>query len=656
MSHLSPPDELHPAPPGSTLSDTRAEQRLAAFARLADRVGCELDAELRVCGVIGALEASGGHPAAHLIGLTLWEAGGVADPDSDPTWHDVLHHLRNRRPFRDLPYVTRGVAGTQLHRVISGEPVLDSQGAFAGFRCVIRDGRPEADARQRAAALRDLLAETIEAMSDSVSIYGPDGRMVMRNRRHAEMGNYPAGTNPIGMSFEEVLRMNIARGYYPGIAGQEEAFIQERLAQQRQHGSATTFRNAFGRTMLAREYLLPEGYVLSLRTDVTEKVSQREELRLLNRALEATNQGILIVDANAPDLPVVYTNPAFSAITLYPPDEVLGKNCRFLQGEKTDQHAIGALREAIAERRPFLGEIVNHRRDGTVFINRLAVAPIAGDDGRVTHFVGVLSDMTEQRQMEAKLAHAAKLDAIGQLTTGIAHDFNNLLTVVSGNLDLTADRIGGQDHKADEFLHAAAAAAERGSELTRRLLAASRRHAAAVESVDLNEMLRDMAPMLARTLGGKVRTTLDLDGDACKVLVDRGQMESAILNLAINARDAISQRGTLRLATANVDVAAGMVPDLAPGAYVMVVVADTGSGMDAAVLARVLEPFFTTKTEGQGTGLGLSIVHGLLRQSGGQMTIESRKGRGTTVRLYLPCPAAQTKAGCPCCPATALAA
>ncbi|WP_426959320.1 response regulator [Muricoccus radiodurans] len=249
--------------------------------------------------------------------------------------------------------------------------------------------------------------------------------------------------------------------------------------------------------------------------------------------------------------------------------------------------------------------------------------------------VAIERDVTEARKMEARLRQADKMQALGTMAGGVAHDFNNLLTAILGSLQLAGRRVG--DNPAlIRLLRNATLAAERGSALTRRLLSFSRQHELAPRTVEVNGLIRGMGDLLARTLGGTVEVRRELAPQPWPAQVDPDQLELALLNLCINARDAMPGGGAITLGTRNATVAEGEVAELPAGDYLAVSVADQGTGMSPEVLARVFEPFFTTKEVGKGTGLGLSMVYGLTRQSGGSITIESTPGEGTRVTLYLP--------------------
>jgi signal transduction histidine kinase/ActR/RegA family two-component response regulator len=244
-------------------------------------------------------------------------------------------------------------------------------------------------------------------------------------------------------------------------------------------------------------------------------------------------------------------------------------------------------------------------------------------------------EITERERAQAELMHAQKIEAIGQLTSGIAHDFNNLLTAILGSLTIARRR--AQDEKTAKALDTALRAGRRGAKLVRDLLAFSRRQRLDLQSIQVNEVLAGTEELLERTLGSMVRVEMSQEKALWRAMTDPGQLELAVLNLAINARDAMPLGGRLVIETRNISAAAvDKSLDLAPGDYVLVAVADTGIGMSPEVLARACEPFFTTKEPGKGSGLGLAQVYGVARQSGGCMRLRSAVGKGTRVELYLP--------------------
>jgi len=259
--------------------------------------------------------------------------------------------------------------------------------------------------------------------------------------------------------------------------------------------------------------------------------------------------------------------------------------------------------------------------------------PIRDVGGSISHLAVIERDVTEQRTLEARLRQSDKMQALGTLAGGIAHDFNNLLTAILGSLELAAPKVADQP-RVQRLIENARGAAERGASLTKRLLSFSRAHDLQARAVDVNALIVGMSDLFGRSLGGLVTVRTDLEGGLPAVQVDPEQLELAVLNLCINARDAMPEGGTITVATRRLDIIAD--PEIADGAYLGLSVTDEGTGIPEEILRRVCEPFFTTKAVGQGTGLGLAMVFGLAQQSKGRLAIDSEVGRGTRVELALP--------------------
>lgn len=540
-------------------------------------------------------------------------------------------------------------------------------------------------------------------------------------------------------------------------------------------------------------------------------------------AVEKTRMPMIVTDPRQPDNPIVFANGAFIELTGYDLDELVGRNCRFLQGPATSKATVARIRAAIEQRRDINIEILNYRKDGSSFWNELYISPVLSEDGELVYFFASQLDVTRRRiaegalgpaiderraaeaalqesearfraitetmpqfvwsttpegyhdyfndrwyrftgmpredgqgwnwkdflhpddvertvalwqrcletgedyeieyrfkevatgnyqwflaratplrdpsgrivrwfgtctdideaaaaretlargrvelerlvaarteelsaanerlraeieereRAEAALRQAQKMEAVGQLTGGVAHDFNNLLTVIMGNIETAKRHLaagpGGFPEGARRAIDSAMRGAERAATLTQRLLAFSRRQPLSPKPADVNRLVAGMSDLLRRALGETISLETVLAGGLWRVEVDPNQLEAAMLNLAVNARDAMPDGGQLTIETANARLDeryASAHAEVTPGQYVVVCVTDTGTGMSQEVLARVFEPFFTTKEVGQGTGLGLSQVYGFVKQSGGHVKIYSEPGEGTTVKVYLP--------------------
>ncbi len=364
----------------------------------------------------------------------------------------------------------------------------------------------------------------------------------------------------------------------------------------------------------------------------------RESERSFRLLVEAvTEYAIYMLD---PAGHVVKWNPGAERLKGYTETEIVGQHLSLFYTEE-DQRA-GVPAEVIANATvtgKYEGEGWRVRKDGTRFWAHVAMHAIRDPLGKLLGFAKVTRDMTAQRAAEERLRQAQKMEAIGQLTGGVAHDFNNLLTVIGGNLETLQRRLAArQDEPLQRLATSAARAASRAAILTHQLLAFSRRQPLEPTLVQVNSLISGMSEMLRRTLPESVSIETVLAGGVWPTFVDANQLENSLLNLAVNARDAMPHGGRLTIEAANVylDEAYAAAADLEPGQYVGVFVSDTGVGMAADVVANAFDPFFTTKEVGQGTGLGLSQVYGFVKQSGGHVRIYSEIGSGTTVKIYLP--------------------
>jgi len=372
------------------------------------------------------------------------------------------------------------------------------------------------------------------------------------------------------------------------------------------------------------------GIIHDLTTRNAAERAIREGAAQLKAVVETAVDGVILIDAKGR---VLMFNPACERMFGYSAAEVIGQNVKMLMPSPYhEEHHRTAERKIIGIGR----EVMGRRKDATTFPMDLSVGEAKQADGPV--FVGIIHDVTERKRTAEQLIQAQKMETVGQLAGGIAHDFNNLLTVIIGNADELRDRLGARPDLKN-LADTITTAGVRGAELTQRLLAFSRRQALRPTSFDCNALIDSMQRLLTRTLREDVEFKTMLDGTLWRAFADPAQLESAILNLTLNAQDAMPKGGRVTVSTSNLPLhesEQAANPEVKPGNYVVISVTDDGSGMPPDVLKRVFEPFFTTKEVGKGTGLGLSMVYGFCKQSGGSCTIYSDVGLGTTVRLYLP--------------------
>src|SRR5437764_10245453 len=383
------------------------------------------------------------------------------------------------------------------------------------------------------------------------------------------------------------------------------------------------------------------GRLATRRPDETELADGEQKFRLLVQGV--TDYAIYMID---PQGYITNWNLGGERIKGYTAEEVVGQHfSKFYTAEDRAAGIPARALEIAAKEGRYEGEGWRVRKDGTRFWAGVVIDRILDADGRLVGFAKITRDMTEKRRAEealeqarAALAQAQKMEAVGQLTGGVAHDFNNLLTVITNSLDLLETRLR-PDPQTKRIIDSAQRAAERGARLTEQLLAFSRRQPLRPEINNINALIEGFEAVLRRACPEPIELEMALDRRPLAANIDSAQFETALLNLIVNARDAMPKGGSVRISTGRKKLGAAeakAMSELPPGDYVTVGVADTGEGMAPAVVSRVFEPFFTTKDVGKGSGLGLSQVYGFVTQSGGHVGIESKPGAGTTVTFYLP--------------------
>ncbi len=375
--------------------------------------------------------------------------------------------------------------------------------------------------------------------------------------------------------------------------------------------------------------------VVIITEDITERKHAEEELRKLSLAVEQSPVLVVITD---PEGTIEYVNPKFSEVTGYSIEEVRGKNPRILKSGHTPAEQYTELWAAIKAGKTWKGEFQNRRKDGTLFWERAHISSIRDVSGAITHFIAMKEDITEQKALEVQFRQSQKMESVGRLAGGVAHDFNNLLAVILGYGELLRSDIP-EDSPMQEYLGQIMEAGDRAKALTRQLLAFSRKQVLEMKRVDVNDVVHGLEKMLRRLLGEDIAVWVHLVPRACCVKADPAQLEQVLMNLCVNARDAMPGGGALTIETDFVeldDEYAAAHPNIKPGMYVMCSVSDTGYGMDMETQRQIFEPFFTTKGVGKGTGLGLATVYGIVKQHGGEVWVYSEPGHGSTFRMYLP--------------------
>ena len=389
-------------------------------------------------------------------------------------------------------------------------------------------------------------------------------------------------------------------------------------------------------TVLSRDANGKAVRVIGTHKDYTQQRRDEEQLRLEGGALEAAANAILITDATGV---TIWTNAAFTTVTGYMAGEAIGKR----PGEllKSGTHDVAFYKRmwaTILSGAVWADEIVNRRKDGTLYTEEMTITPLKNQSGVTTHFVAVKQDISQRKLLEAQYRQSHKMESVGRLAGGIAHDFNNMLSVILGRAELALRQVDERQPLRVHLLEIEQAA-KRSANLTRQLLAFARKEVVTPQPLDVNASIGEALKMLRRLIGENIRLDWNPAPASWHIMMDPSQLDQILANLCVNARDAIKTTGTLTIATDNIVVDASYAvktPEAGPGEYVRLTVRDSGCGMTPEVKSHLFEPFFTTKAVGEGTGLGLSTVYGAVQQNHGFISVETELGRGATFELYFP--------------------
>lgn len=528
----------------------------------------------------------------------------------------------------------------------------------------------------------DLLLAGLDLLDQAIAVFDATPKLVTWNKAMLRLLDFPETMVRVGTPFEAFVRFNAERGEYG--EGDLDTLVMQRMAAARAfqpHYVERTRPN--GRILAVRGVPIPNLGFVSLWTDVTdqrryEEVIQQQntllEARVSARTRELENANTRLAHANAEIDQIAGALRRSEARLRLIIDSIpaliayVDKNEIYQFANKgyadwfdldkesmvgqTILQVFGA--DIYAQISPHLSRAKQGERVSYEYARKLSnrrmvyarsvVVPELNGDGEVLGFFVLSIDITEQKASQAALVQAQKMEAVGQLTGGLAHDFNNLLSIIIGNLSVLKERTPAHDPSA-EFVNPALHAAQRGAELIKRLLTFSRRQTLEPAAVEVGALVHNMTQLLVRSLPESVRIHTRLPETPLHVFADPHQLENALLNLALNARDAMPEGGeiTVTVSSRHIPDSLSMLVELPVGDYVQIDVADNGSGIEADALAKVFEPFFTTKAFGRGSGLGLSMVYGFVRQSGGNIRVRSNPGAGTTVTFVLP----RTEAPCP---------
>ncbi len=567
-------------------------------------------------------------------------------PGTDPLAVERLRAAVARWEPTRVEMINYRKDGSEFWAEIDVAPVADANGWYTHWIGVLRDTtqRKQAEVRlkERERELRQLAerqAAILDALPAHVALLDRDGRILSVSRSWQEFAaasgiDAPA---PLGHSYFEYcaapswgeLGRAVAEGLTAVLAGRQQQFSIDHPCEQ------GALRRWY-RLIAAPLALGRASGAVVMHLDVTSNKLSEEALRREKEFSEflirSSTEGILVFDR---EFRVTLWNPGLERITGVSAEQTLGRRFFEVLSSTVGTATETAMRAALEGHETSLDDqrysIAITGREGFF---EAYFAPLYSRGRDVVGGIGFLRETTERRRIEDALRQSQKMEAVGQLTGGIAHDFNNMLTVIAGNLELLESKLGDRPRLL-RLVNSATLAASRAEKLTQQLLTFSRRQQLRPQPIDFNQIIIGMDDLLRRTVGEQIEIRKQLSAELWPALADPNQIETALLNLILNARDAICHPGRITIETGNAVVAAGQ-GDLAPGSYATLAVADTGQGMSEEVLAHVFEPFFTTKEVGKGTGLGLAQVYGFITQSAGHVRIQSRIGEGTTVRLYLP--------------------
>ena len=608
--------------------------RLEEFADLASDWMWEIDDDYRFTLNDASIERTG-LKGSDLIGKRRWDIKECEPLEG--SWKDHIASLDQRLEIRDFRYRYQDPSGKVYYASLNARPVFEANGAFAGYRGTGRNITVQVTAREELHHSRHLLQAIIDSIPVGINIKDAQGRFVLLNQ--AQRRRHGIGDASVeGKRLRDVFASDFA-----AIMGQAD----KKVIETREPLPFLRYDLPSGgrviNLLVSKIPLLDKKgeveYVVSIGVDVTELTMHAEEAlraseRRFRNLIEGSIQGVVIHRNFMP----LFVNRAFCNIFGYTSSEIFSLESLLElfpadQSASTERSDTTGLLPGNSTPR---GEIRGVRKDGRHIWVRNEERIVEWEGGQAVQCVMV--DVTEQRIVEEQLLQSQKMEAIGQLTGGVAHDFNNLLAVIMGNLELITESLG-DDASAKVHAMRAINASERGAKLTQQLLTFSRRQALVPQALDLRRLVGDMSLIFSRTLGENVTIEVVEGKDLWRCEADASQLATALLNLVLNARDAMPHGGVLTIETGNARLGPEDClgePDLSPGDYVALAVTDTGQGMEEETRRHIFEPFFTTKGPGRGTGLGLSMVYGLVKQLGGQIEVRSEVGNGSTVELFLP--------------------
>jgi two-component system, cell cycle sensor histidine kinase and response regulator CckA len=572
-----------------------------------------------------SVEKAIGYSPDELVGGSL--ADFCADDASRETLRKRTRALLEDRATGELSEVLLRTRTGTVAVIEIFDSVLARDGVVIGMQGVARDITRQRAAESAATQLGRIMETSV---SEIYLIDRATGRYLQAS--HGALEN-------LGYTAEELCDLRPAdlldSASLQCLERETEPLLDGRLAVLRVEGEQRRKDGSWypveARIQLART--ADREVIVATASDVSERRRAEKQLRLLERAVEQSPATIVVTD---PSGTIVYVNRKFTESSGYPVEEALGANPRLVKSGAHDQAFYEDLWATLLSQREWTGDMQNRRKDGSLYWEHASISAVVDATGQTTHYLGIKEDVTARRRLEEQLRQSQKMEAVGQLAGGIAHDFNNMLTAIQGFSGLLESEVP-PDSAGAVYLAEVQKAAERSAALTRQLLAYSRKQILQPRIMDMNETITGLESMLQRLIGEDVQLRTKLEPGLPPIFADPRQMEQVLMNMAVNARDAMPGGGCLEIATQRVDLpVAAADPRTRGRSWIATTIADTGHGMDAETAARIFEPFFTTKPVGEGTGLGMPMAHGIVTQSGGYIEVESTPGAGSSFRILLP--------------------
>ncbi len=560
--------------------------------------------------------------------------GRLVHPDDAAVWGQHEYHAITSFDNCDFDYRIVDRSGKVVWIAHCCTPVFNDKGEFLGRRVSNRDITARKRAEEALRESEERYKATFNNAAVGIDLVDPEGRFLAANGTLSKLFGYTPQelrnlsffdlSHPDDIAKSRQLHETLVRGDTEGYR-LEKRYLRKDGEVLWADTSVSAIRDADGK------HRATVGVIV----DITQRRKSDEARVRLATAVEQAAEAIVITDTRGT---ILYINPAFEQTTGYTREEALGNNPRILKSGLQDEKFYQRMWATISDGKVWSGRFINRKKDGELFEEDACISPVKDASGNIVNYVAVKRDVTREVTLQRQLLQAQKMEAIGTLAGGIAHDFNNLLQVTLGYSELLlGERTEEDPDHADlqKIFHAA----QSGAELVRSLLTFSRKVEPNPVPMSLNTQIRHVQKLLGRTIPKMIDIRLNLAEDLARVNADPAQMEQVLMNMAVNARDAMPDGGVLTIETENTKLDeeyCKLRAETEPGDYVLLTVSDTGRGMDRKTADHIFEPFFTTKELGRGTGLGLAMVYGIVKQHGGHVVCYSELGKGTVFRVYLP--------------------